>query len=181
VFDRPEPKPLIVTEHRAYSCRCAACGATTRAALPAKVEAPGQKGPRIAVFAVYLQTYQLLPEDRLVELMAVILGVKLCAGTIRNMSRFCASRMSGFATKPRDLILATPVKHMDETGFRIGGKLRLPRVASTALMTFYRARAERGDMLAGVAGVVVHGGAAAGLDERGQAWDFDRNGNFEAT
>ena len=30
VFDLPEPKPLIVTEHRAYSCRCAACGTTTR-------------------------------------------------------------------------------------------------------------------------------------------------------
>src|SRR4051812_10713895 len=27
VFDLPEPKPLIVTEHRAHGCRCAACGA----------------------------------------------------------------------------------------------------------------------------------------------------------
>jgi transposase len=26
VFDLPEPQPLIVTEHRAYGCRCAACG-----------------------------------------------------------------------------------------------------------------------------------------------------------
>src|SRR5271165_4741848 len=27
VFDLPEPQPLVVTEHRAHSCRCAACGA----------------------------------------------------------------------------------------------------------------------------------------------------------
>ena len=33
-IDLPEPKPLIVTEHRAYSSRCAACGAPTRAAFP---------------------------------------------------------------------------------------------------------------------------------------------------
>src|SRR3954447_9047113 len=25
VFDLPEPRPLIVTEHRAHGCRCAAC------------------------------------------------------------------------------------------------------------------------------------------------------------
>src|SRR5271168_3393025 len=30
VFDLPEPQPLIVTEHRAHSCRCAACGTQTR-------------------------------------------------------------------------------------------------------------------------------------------------------
>ena len=31
VFDLPEPRPLVVTEHRAHDCRCAACGAQTRA------------------------------------------------------------------------------------------------------------------------------------------------------
>jgi hypothetical protein len=34
VFDLPEPQPLIVTEHRAHSCCCAACGAQTRADFP---------------------------------------------------------------------------------------------------------------------------------------------------
>jgi transposase len=156
VFDLPEPKPLIVTEHRAHSCRCAACGATTRGAFPDEVKAPVQYGPRIAACVVYLQTYQLLPEDRLVELMAAVLGVKLCAGTIANMSRACASRLRDFATKLRDLVSAAPVKHMDETGFRIGGKLQWLHVASTALMTLYRACAQRGDMLAGVVVGVVH-------------------------
>ena len=33
VFDLPEPQPLVVTEHRAHDCQCAACGATTRAAV----------------------------------------------------------------------------------------------------------------------------------------------------
>ena len=40
VFDLPEPRPLIVTEHRAYACHCAACGRQTRAAFPAGVTAP---------------------------------------------------------------------------------------------------------------------------------------------
>ena len=44
---RREPRPLVVTEHRAHDCRCAACGAQTRALFPDGVNAPVQYGPRI--------------------------------------------------------------------------------------------------------------------------------------
>jgi len=54
VFDLPEPRPLIVTEHRAHACRCAACGTQTRAAFPEAVAAPVQYGQRIAAFVLYL-------------------------------------------------------------------------------------------------------------------------------
>ena len=73
VFDLPEPRPLVVTEHRAHDCRCAACGAQTRAPFPDGVDAPVQYGPRIGAFVLYLLHYQLLPEKRLVELMADLL------------------------------------------------------------------------------------------------------------
>ena len=48
------------------------------------------------------------------------------------------------------------MKHMDETGFRIGGKTQWLHVASTALLTFYRVCAKRGSLLANVVGIVVH-------------------------
>jgi transposase len=156
VFDLPEPQPLAVTEHRAHDCRCAACGATTRASFPDGVNAPVQYGARIAAFVIYLLHYQLLPEDRLVELMADLFGVKLAAATIARMSRSCAGRLRSFAETVRDLVAGAPVKHMDETGFRIGGKTQWLHVASTALLTFYRVCAKRGSLLANVAGIVVH-------------------------
>src|SRR4051794_29546475 len=68
VFDLPEPKPLIVTEHRAHGCRCTACGAQTRAAFPDGVSAPVQYGLRIGAVVLYLLHYQLLPEKRLAML-----------------------------------------------------------------------------------------------------------------
>ena len=34
VFDLPEPKPLLVTEHPAHACRCLHCGTQTKAAFP---------------------------------------------------------------------------------------------------------------------------------------------------
>ena len=156
VFDLPEPRPLIVTEHRAHSCRCAACGVTTRAAFPEGVNAPVQYGARIAAFVVYLLHYQLLPEDRLVELMTDLFGVKLAAGTIATISQNCARRLRDFVETLRDLVARAPVKHMDETGFRIGGKTQWLHVASTGLLTFYRVCARRGSLLAHVAGIVVH-------------------------
>jgi transposase len=156
VFDLPEPRPLIVIEHRAHWCRCAGCAVTTRAAFPEGVNAPVQYGARIAAFVVYLLHYQLLPEDRLVELMADLFGVRIVAATLSTMSRACATRLREFAATLRDLVAGAPVKHMDETGFRIGGKTQWLHVASTGLLTFYRVCARRGSLLADVIGIVVH-------------------------
>ena len=156
VFDLPEPQPLVVTEHRAHDCQCTACGAKTRAPFPDGVNAPVQYGARITAFVIYLLHYQLLPENRLAALMADLFGVKVAAATIARMSRTCAERLRGFAETVRDLVAGAPVKHMDETGFRIGGKTQWLHVASTALLTFYRVCAKRSSLLANVAGIVVH-------------------------
>lgn len=156
VFDLPEPQPLVVTEHRAHDCQCTACGAKTRAPFPDGVNAPVQYGARITAFVIYLLHYQLLPENRLAALMADLFGVKVAAATIARMSRTCAERLRGFAATMRDLVAGAQVKHMDETGFRIGGKTQWLHVASTALLTFYRVCAKRGSLLANVAGIVVH-------------------------
>jgi transposase len=88
--------------------------------------------------------------------MADLFGVKLSAATIASMSRNCAKRLKGFGETLRDLVAGAPVKHMDETGFRIGGKTQWLHVASTVLLTFYRVCAKRGSLLAHVAGVIVH-------------------------
>ncbi len=131
-------------------------GAQTRAPFPEGVNAPVQYGPRIGAFVLYLLHYQLLPEKRLVELMADLLGVTLAAATIARISRDFARRFQGFANVVRDHIAAAPVKHMDETGFRIGGKTRWLHVACTAQLTFDHVCTKRGSLLANVAGIVVH-------------------------
>src|ERR1035437_3838038 len=155
-FDLPEPQPIVVTEHRAHDCRCAACGSKTRASFPDGVNAPVQYGARITAFVIYLLHYQLLPEARLVELMADLFGVKLCAATLASMSGACAKRLKGLVETIRDHVAGAPVKHMDETGFRIGGKTQWLHVACTVLLTFYRVCAKRGSLLADVVGIVVH-------------------------
>jgi transposase len=156
VFDLPEPKPLTVTEHRAHRCRCATCGTQTRAAFPDGVTAPVQYGKRIAACVLYLLHYQLLPEKRLAALMADLFGVHLVTATIARFSQDCAERFQDFADAVREYVAAAPVKHMDETGFRIGSKTQWLHIASTIWLTFYRISPKRGSLLAHVTGIVVH-------------------------
>jgi transposase len=156
VFDLPAPQPLVVTEHRAHNCHCTACGARTRAAFPDGVSAPVQYGQRIAAFVVYLLHFQLLPEDRLARLMADLFSVSLCAATIARISRDCAERFRGFVDVVRDRVADAAVKHLDETGFRIGGKTQWLHVAATTLLTFYRVAARRGSLPDRISGVIVH-------------------------
>src|SRR5580692_337163 len=156
VFDLPEPQPLVVTEHRAHDCRCAACGAQTRASFPDWVTAPVQYGKRIGAVVLYLLHYQLLPEKRLATLLADLFGVRLATATIARISQDCAERFQSFADVVRNHVATVPVKHMDETGFRIGGKTQWLHIASTVLLTFYRNATKRSSLLANVTGIVVH-------------------------
>ena len=156
VFDLPEPQPLIVTEHRAYRCRCGRCGGETRAPFPEGVTAPVQYGPRLLAVVVYLLHYQLLPEDRLAEAMTDLFGVRLVAATIARMSRTCAGRAQGFADAVGARVKAAAVKHLDETGFRIGGRTQWLHIACTVWLVFYRISPRRGSLPDGVTGIVVH-------------------------
>jgi len=156
VFDLPEPQPIIVTEHRAHSCRCAACGTQTRADFPPDVKAPVQYGARIAGIVVYLLHGQFLPEKRLAALMADLFGVQLSTATIAAMSQNCAARFESFATAIYARIAAAAVKHLDETGLRIGGKTRWLHIAATVLLTFYRIASKRGAMPENLTGIALH-------------------------
>jgi transposase len=82
--------------------------------------------------------------------------VHLVTATIAGMSRARAARFQGFAAAVRDHVAAAPVKHMDETGFRIGGKTQWLHIASTIWLTFYRVSTKRGSLLENVLGIVVH-------------------------
>lgn len=156
VFDLPEPQPLVVTEHRAHSCQCGQCGESTRAAFPDGVTAPAQYGARISAWVVYLLQYQLLPEDRLVELMADLFGVKLAAATLARMSTTCAARFQGFVDHLCQRVKEATVKHLDETGFRIGAKTQWLHVAVTLWLTFYHVSPKRGRLMEGLLGIIVH-------------------------
>ena len=157
VFDLPEPR-LQVTEHQARVYCCAHCQATTTAAFPDGVNAPVQYGSRLRAAAVYCNVQQLIPEDRVCQLLRDLYGaVSLCAASVTNWVNGAAQTLGGVVEHILARLTDGGVRHLDETGFRVAGKLHWLHSVSNLAFTHYRLSARRGDIptfLSG--GTVVH-------------------------
>ncbi len=159
VFDLPAPR-LVVTEHRALVKACV-CGCMAKGVFPNEVKAPTQYGRRLAATAVYLSAVQFIPEERLQETLSDLFGIAPSTATLAAMTQEAALRVTGTMARVNSCVASSPVKHLDETGFRIGGKTCWMHVASTAALTSYRAEEKRGSLPEQglpdkVQGVVVH-------------------------
>ena len=157
VFDLPEPR-LEVTEHQAPIYQCAACGWETKAAFPEGVTSPVQYGERVKTTAVYLNVQQLIPEDRVAQTMKDLFGaLLLCSASIVAWGEKKAEALAGVVAQITAAVAQAPVRHLDETGFRIGGKTQWLHTASTSTLTAYRVSEKRGALPTNLAGgVIVH-------------------------
>lgn len=153
VYDLPEPK-LEVTEHQAEVKTCP-CGCLNRAAFPTEAAAPVQYGPRVKSVAVYLGEYQLLPFDRLVEIMRDRFACEsFSEGTLANFKADCSRRLEPVEAAIRDLAVAEPVVGFDETGVRATGSLHWLHTVSTQFLTWYYAHKRRGRVAMDAAGIL---------------------------
>ena len=157
VFDLPQPR-LEVTEHRAAVYRCHHCRDVTTAAFPQAVTAHVQYGPRVRATAVYLNVQQLIPEDRVCETMADLFAAgSLCPASVAAWNGKAAAAQAPVLAHIAARVVAVGVRHLDETGFCVGGKTRWLHSASTAVYTHYRVGEKRGDVPRTMAdGVIVH-------------------------
>jgi transposase len=94
--------------------------------------------------------------SRALRAMADLFGVHLATATIAAMSRACSARFAGLILALMALIAAAPVKHLDETGFRVGGKTWWLHIASMLRLTVYRVAKKRGCVPDISSGVVAH-------------------------
>ena len=161
VFDLPEPK-LEVTEHQAEIKTCA-CGCINRAAFPPEVTAPVQYGLRVKSVAVYLKEYQLLPFERLAEIMRDLFacdtfsegsGARVESTSLANFSAACSERLEPVDAFIRAQVTAAQVAGFDETGMRATGSLHWLHTVSTHLLTWYFAHDKRGKEAMDDAGVL---------------------------
>lgn len=154
VFDIPPPQ-ILVTEHRALVKTCS-CGCAAKGEFPAGVTAPVQYGERISAAAVYLSAAQFIPEERLQETLRDLFGVTPATATLATMTQEAAARVDAIVKQIKASVAASAVKHLDETGFRIGGKTRWMHVSSTQTLTHYRPDEKRGSLPVSLTGVAVH-------------------------
>lgn len=157
VFDIPEPK-IKVTEHRVEVKQCPECQRKVQGSFPQSVKAPVQYGVRLKAISAYLYHQHFIPENRLSEIVEDLFGCPMSEGTIANHSKSLASAITPIAEVLASRVKTAPVKHLDETGFRVAGKTQWLHSVSTPNLTWYRIATKRKDLepLIGIRGIVVH-------------------------
>jgi transposase len=169
VFDLP-PARLEVTEHRAEVRRCR-CGKQHTAQFPEGVAAPVQYGNRIRATMVYFSSYQLVPQNRLVEAMRDLFNVQVSEGTLNSI----IAKAHDFLEKTEEAIKArirgSPIMCMDETGMYVKGERWWEHGCSTDRFTHYYCHVRRGKeamkdggMIEGYTGRAIHDGWASYFD-----------------
>ena len=172
VHDLPEPK-LEVTEHQAEVKTCP-CGCVNRAAFPPEAVAPVQYGPRVKSVGVYLGEYQLLPFDRLTEIMRDLFACEsFSEGTLANFKADCSRRLEPVEAAIRDLATTAPVAGFDETGVRATGSLHWLHTVSTHFLTWYYAHKRRGCEAMDAAGILADYRGCAVHDFWKSYFDYD--------
>jgi transposase len=152
VFDLP-PIKMQVTEYRAQRKICPNCGRSMTAGFPADVCAPAQYGSGMQTAMTYLNVRQVIPCERTAEICQDLFGHRPSAGSVVQAVARCAERLAPAVAEIRDILIASPILHSDETGIRCIGKTQWLHVASTAAYTLYSYSPKRG----------VEGFAAAGV------------------
>jgi len=154
VFDIPEPK-IEVTEHQAEVKMCG-CGKRSVAAFPPEITAPVQYGIRAKTLAVYFNSAQLIPEDRVTQVFGDIFSLNIASATIVKFGASLATTLTPWKQDVEAQLAASHVKHLDETGLRIEKKTQWLHVMSNEYATIYRVSIKRGEMFQNLAGTIVH-------------------------
>ena len=148
----------MVTEHQATIYRCTHCQRVTKAAFPEGVVSPTQYGERIRAAAIYLNVQQLIPEDRVAQALSdLFAAATICPASVVAWVSKKARELRPLHQTIGKRVAEAVVRHLDETGYRIAGKLHWLHTTSSLLFTFYRAGEKRGDIPRDLqGGVVVH-------------------------
>ena len=153
LFDLPDIK-MKVTEYQAHSLKCTKCNTINKAEYPENINATTQYGNNLKSFVNYLNTYQMLPYERIVETIEDISSHKIAAGTIYNFLSSNYEKLENFESKLEESLLNEDILHSDETGANIKTNLHWIHVVSSSVMTYYMLHQKRGRVAMDAMGII---------------------------
>jgi len=143
VHDLPVIK-VQVTEHQIEKKQCPHCHLVRVSKFPKTVEHWVQYGENIKGLVTYLNQYQLIPSQRVQELMKEVFSCEIGQGTIYNLVQKCHQVLEPIEAKIKEQIQESEVTGFDETGTRVNGKGLWLHVSSTETHTHYQVHEKRG-------------------------------------
>lgn len=156
VFDIPEVVKPIVTEHQFEVKRCPCCRKRVKTQKSETFKAPVQYGPRTKAVISYLNIHNLIPVNRVVQIMESVFGAPVSEATVENTVKGCSTNVEPIVNQIKEYFKTVAVKGADESGFRIDGKTLWAHTLSNDNFTHYRASEKRGDIPNDLEGIVVH-------------------------
>ncbi|MBV8232643.1 MAG: transposase, partial [Planctomycetaceae bacterium] len=147
-IDLPEPKPVI-TRFRVPVARCPACFRRVQGRHPEQTSdalgaAAVQFGPRLLGFAADLKHRVGTPFRKCAAVLATLTGLVVSAAALVRGSQRLARRAGPSSAALIEAARQTAVQHVDETGWKIGGRSAWLWVFADAHATLYRIRHSRG-------------------------------------
>jgi transposase len=162
VIELPPPK-RHVTEHLGARVVCPHCLAKVSTTFPAGVYGPVSYGVSVQATAMYLSIGQLLPSERLVEVMAELCDCPMSAGSVAPMVRRGGDAAAPVVDEIRARLKDEPWCGFDETGLSLQGKTHWLHTASSPRYTALHAHAKRGKVgilaggvIDGYKGIAIH-------------------------
>jgi len=146
VTEVPPIKPEV-TEYQRHALKCAECGKTTRAELPAGVTT-GAFGPRLTSMVGICTGKYRMPKRATQELLSDFLGVELSLGSVPRLEQQISRALAASVEEARSFVRKQAVIHQDETGWRENKQRAWLWVAVTSKVSVFVIDRSRG---AGVA------------------------------
>jgi transposase len=132
-----------ITEYQAHARQCACCGHVTWAQIPAAVWAHGF-GPRLAAAVVFLSARCHGSKRLVAEIVQTLFSAPISCGSICNIAAEASAALAPAHVQAEQAVRQAPVKHVDETGWSLAGKLCWLWMATTQSVAFFKICAGRG-------------------------------------
>jgi transposase len=135
--------PVIVTEYQRHARTCARCGTVTQATIPAALKAHSI-GPRLAATLAFLTGRCHLSKRALEEVVETLGDVPVALGTLSRLEQDMSQALAAAHAEVADVVRQAPVKNVDETSWKVAGRLCWLWTAVTGTAALFVIHARRG-------------------------------------
>lgn len=146
VVEIPPIRP-VVTEYQLHRLSCPACRDSTQAAWPEGVST-GMVGPRAQSVAALCTGAYRLSKRTTQRVLDDLFGLQVSLGTISHLEASTTEAVAAPVAEARVYVQDQSSAHLDETGWREGGKRAWLWVAATTWVTVFLVRLSRGSQVA---------------------------------
>lgn len=137
------PVAVVVTEFQGHARSCPCCGEVTRHPIPDDIRRDAF-GPRLAAALSYLGGCQHVGARGLEEVAGTLLGVPISLGSIIRLQSQMSQALETPCARLAEEVRDAPVKHVDETGWKLGKARRWLWAAVTATAAYFLIHPRRG-------------------------------------